>query len=83
LLDHNIPLQSACLEESGLLLRLSSSVIDARCYEAGAFFRTSQIGSHSTQRTAFMCQGQGVFKYSPSKHEESITVLLSVTVQKT
>jgi hypothetical protein len=57
--------------------------MDVQCYEGGTFFRTSQTGCHSTECTAVMYRGQGVFKYSPSKYEESITVLLSVAVQKT
>jgi hypothetical protein len=62
---------------------LSSSVMDVQCYEGGTFFRTSQTGCHPTECTAVMYRGQGVFKYSPSKYEELITVLLSVAVQKT
>ena len=62
---------------------LSSSVTDVRYHEAGAFFKKSQIGCHPIQCTVFMYQGLGVFKGSPSKYEESITMLLNVAVQKT
>jgi len=65
------------------LVMLSNSVTDVWCYDGGAFFKPSQISYDPAQCTAFMYQGQGVFKYNPSKYEESIQMLLNVAVRKT